>query len=257
MKKKLLLAAVCFVFLALAVFGGTTYVTAGHAILLWEHEETHSSFPMDWPAPRTDNVLVAVLDTGIDSDHEALRGKVEAEVNFSDSPTPDDLYGHGTHSAGIITGIAPDCSLLNVKVADDQGRCYCRSVAQGIEWAVDHNASVINVSLCVYAPCDELEVAVNYAWQNGVIIVAAACDLVKGQSITCYPALYEQCIAVALVKDYGIPIPLMTYEDWMDFGVAGFGVYSTLPNDQYGHKSGTSPAVAYVSGRVASIMAQP
>lgn len=230
------------------------YVSEVSVSQSWEAPEI--TIAEEWQIePISGQVVVAILDTGVDGDHVDLAGKVHSEVNFSDSSTPDDLYGHGTHCAGIITSIAPNCSLLNVKVANDQGRCYCRSIAQGIEWAVDHNASVINVSLCVHEPCDELEAAVNYAWQHGVVIIAAACSLEKGRPITCYPALYEQCIAVTAVKDDGSPIPLMIYEDWIDFEAPGSGVYSTLPDDNYGFKTGASPAVAYFSGQVASIMA--
>ena len=244
-----------FITILLGVLSYSALYVSDVSVSQWG--ETHiTTIAEEWQiAPISGQVVVAILDTGVDGDHVDLAGKVHSEANFSDSPTTDDLYGHGTHCAGIITSIAPDCVLLNVKVADDWGRCSGINVAQGIEWAVEHGASVVNVSLCVYSPCDELEATVNYAWQHGVVIIAAACSLEKGRPITCYPALYEQCIAVTAVKDDGSPIPLMIYEDWIDFEAPGSGVYSTLPDDNYGFKTGASPAVAYFSGQVASIMA--
>jgi subtilisin family serine protease len=111
-------------------------------------------------------ILVAVLDTGIDKSHEDLIGKVVAEVNFTDSPVAGDVYGHGTHIAGIIAaysdnglgvvGVAPQSLLLNVKVAEDDGRCETSAVARGIIWAVDNGAVVINISIEIREPSAEL-----------------------------------------------------------------------------------------------------
>ena len=140
-------------------------------------------------------ILVAVLDTGIDKNHEDLRGKVIAEVNFSESSSSDDFNGHGTFIAGIIAanidngigiaGISPNCSLLNVKVIDDEGYCKGTDIAQGIVWATDHGAKVINVSIEYNTGFHRLEEAVNYAWDNGALVISAA----SNQVITpVYPA---------------------------------------------------------------------
>jgi len=135
-------------------------------------------------------IVVAVIDTGIDKNHPDLYGKVIAEKNFvEDEPTTDDLYGHGTHCAGIIAGtgeasggryrgVAPGATLMNVRVLDSEGSGYLSDVIAGIEWAVDNGADVISISLGgshsgdVYAKPDCM--AVNAAMDAGVVVCVAA-----------------------------------------------------------------------------------
>jgi len=135
-------------------------------------------------------IVVAVIDTGIDKNHPDLYGKVIAEKNFvEDEPTTDDLYGHGTHCAGIIAGtgeasggryrgVAPGATLMNVRVLDSEGSGYLSDVIAGIEWAVDNGADVISISLGgshsgdVYAKPDGM--AVNAAMDAGVVVCVAA-----------------------------------------------------------------------------------
>jgi thermitase len=196
------------------------------------------------------SVIVAVLDTGIDEDNQDLADRVIAEVNFTNSPTGDDLYGHGTHMAGTIAAIAPECRLMNVKVADDAGRCEASVVARGITWAVDHGARIINISLCMKSSPD-LEEAVDYAWSQGAVIIAAAGN--TGTSTPSYPAYYDDCIAVAGTDKNDSLALLSSYGDWVDVAAPGFNIYSEVLHDQYGYKSGTSPAVAHVSGEAALV----
>jgi thermitase len=207
--------------------------------------------PQAWQITRGDQaVVVAVLDTGISRDNQDLAGRVVDEVNFSDSPTSDDLYGHGTHMAGTIAAIAPECRLMNVKVADDTGKCEPSVVARGIVWAVDHGAKVINLSLAMVASRD-LEQAVNYAWSRGAILVAAAGN--KGTSDPSYPAYYDKCLAVAGTNENNSLALLSSYGDWVDVAAPGFNIYSELPENQYGYKTGTSAAGAHVSGVAALV----
>jgi thermitase len=207
--------------------------------------------PQAWQITRGDqSIIVAVLDTGIDKDNQTLADRVVAEVNFTDSPTSNDLYGHGTHMAGTIAAIAPECRLMNVKVADDVGRCEPSVVARGIVWAVDHGAKVINISLSMKASPD-LEKAVNYAWSQGAILITAAGN--KGGSEPSYPAYYVNCLAVAGTNENNSLALLSSYGDWVDVAAPGFNIYSELPQNQYGYKTGTSAAGAHVSGVAALV----
>jgi thermitase len=206
-------------------------------------------------------VIVAILDTGIDKDHEDLRGVVVAEMNFVDSTTPSDINGHGTHIAGIIAansnndkgiaGLAPGACLMNLKVADDAGLCRSKDVARGIVWAVDMGAKVINISLEIVDPSEDVARAVEYAWGKGALVVAAAGN--NGSDTPVYPAGYEHTLAVAALTMEDCLAPLSNYGEWVDVAAPGMNIFSLLPDDNYGYKTGTSFAAAHVSG-VAAVL---
>jgi thermitase len=207
------------------------------------------------------DVVVAILDTGIDSGHEDLTGSVIDGINLTESSEIGDVHGHGTHIAGIIganadnglgiDGIAPDCWLLNVKVANDKGRCRASVLAEGIRWAVDHGADIINISIEIKEYSLYLEQAVNYAWDRGVIVIAAAGN--DGSDTAVYPAGFGNCISVTALRNESGLAPLANYGDWVDIAAPGYQVYSTLPGDEYGYKYGTSFAAAYASGLAARL----
>jgi subtilisin family serine protease len=204
-------------------------------------------------------VLVAVLDTGIDGDHKDLAGKVVAGKSFVEDASTGDLYGHGTPIAGIIAadadkdsgfaGMAPASRLINVKVADDDGRCQDTALSEGIIWAADNGASVINISIEMKDDTPRLKEAVDYAWDHGAIIIAAAGN--DGGSRPVYPAAYSNCLGVTGVRENGGLAPLANFGDWVDLAAPGYDIFTTLPGDSFGYKYGTSFAAAYVSGLAA------
>lgn len=115
--------------------------------------------PQAWEAGWTgEGVTVAVLDTGVDAEHPDLADAVVAAEDFSGSGSPDDVFGHGTHVAGIITGngaasggeivgVAPDVQIMNGKVLDDSGFGPDSAIIAGMEWAAAGGADVVNMSL--------------------------------------------------------------------------------------------------------------
>jgi thermitase len=207
-------------------------------------------------------VNIAILDTGIDSDHADLASKIVANANFSNSSTTDDIYGHGTHVAGIaaagtnngigVAGIGYDSTLMNVKVLSDSGSGYYSWVASGIIWAADNGAEVINLSLGGTSISQTLEEAVNYAWGKGVVIVAAAGN--SGTSSPFYPAYYTNCIAVAATDSNDSRPYWSNYGDWVDVAAPGSSIYSTTVDGGYGYKNGTSMASPHVAGLSALII---
>ena len=238
-----------------------------HAAALEITPETRGSETSEYsllsPAQLTLNqqardVVVAVLDTGIDATHPDLAGRIVGEKNFSPSTAVEDRNGHGTHIAGIIaatpnassgrSAIAPVSRLLNVKVADDYGLCDESNVARAIIWAADNGASVINVSLELRDPSPELEQAVDYAWGHGALVIAAAGN--DGSSQPVYPASYQHSLAVNASAGDRLA-PLSNYGTWVDVAAPGYQVYSTLPGNSYGYETGTSFAAAKVSGLAA------
>jgi thermitase len=215
------------------------------------------------------STTVAVLDSGVDNDHPDLVEKVVAHQNFSDGETGDDNYGHGTHVAGIIAatkdngigvaGVCPTCNILDVKVLNDTGYGSTSAIANGINWAVSKGAKVINMSLGQRTSSRTLEAAVNNAWNNGVVIVAAAGN--TGTTSKIYPAAYTNVIAVAATDNNDAKASFSTHgAKWVDVAAPGANVYSTFPNHpfylstQYGRAqgydvaNGTSMASPIVAG---------
>jgi len=233
---------------------------------------TKASFPQAWDKTTgSTNVKIAILDTGIDNNHQDLSSKVENWVNFTSSRTSDDLYGHGTHVAGIAAGVTNnglgiagggfDSRLLSVKVLNDNGSGYYSWIANGLVWAVDNGAKVVNLSLGGSSPSQTLEEAVNYAWNKGVVLVCAAGN--SGTSSPSYPAYYSNCIATAGTDVDDQKASWSNYGDWVDVAAPGLNIFSTLPNHRvkmtstrnYGSASGTSMATPFVAGLAGLIYA--
>lgn len=228
---------------------------------------------IDYPeatyAPAPGSVLVAVLDTGINSAHEDLVGKVVKAKSFVNTVSgTNDIVGHGTHVAGIIAansnnakgvaGVCPNCQLMNVKVLDDTGSGYMSTVANGLIWAVDNGAKVVNMSLGSTGKSALLEYAINYAWSRNVVVVAAAGN--SGNSALMYPAAYTNAIAVAATTNQDVKASFSSYgSSWVDVAAPGLYIASTWnkpgngitcanPNACYVYLSGTSMASPFVAG---------
>ena len=213
-----------------------------------------TGFRSAWDDTRGNGVRIAVIDSGIAAGHPDLAGKVVAQRDFVNGDgTADDDLGHGTHVAGIAaartgngTGIAggcPGCEILVAKTM--QGRIgYDSDVAEGITWAADNGADVINLSLTGPAPSSILKNAVDYAWNKGAVVVAAAGN--SGDGTVQYPASYSNAIAVAATNRYDDRASFSTVGEWVDVSAPGVGILSTLPGG-YGYMGGTSMATPHVA----------
>ena len=212
--------------------------------------------PDAWSVTRgNSSIKIAILDTGIDLTHPDLMAKIVASQNFSSSTTVDDLYGHGSHTAGIaaasigngigVAGVGYNCSLMNVKVMDDSGSGYYSSIENGIIWAADNGANVISMSLGGGSDSSTLQQAVDYAWNKGVVVVAAAGN--SASSSPSYPAYYTNCIAVAATDPNDALYSFSNYGDWVDVAAPG-NAYSTYLNGGYATMYGTSMSTPHVAG---------
>ncbi len=203
------------------------------------------------------SVIIAVVDTGVDASHPEFQGRVLQGYDFVDGDSdPDDANGHGTHVAGIaaagtnngigIAGMCGRCTLLPVRVLDEDGVGTWSNVADGIVYAVDHGAKVINLSLTGKYSSDAVADAVNYAWNHGVLVVAAAGN--SNSSDPGYPAAYDKVMAVAATTPDDSKWGLSNYGSWITIAAPGATVYSTVPGGGYDFKSGTSMATPHVAG---------
>ena len=194
-----------------------------------------------WGVTTGSGIKVAVLDSGVASDNVDITPKVVARANFTNGTTGEDNYGHGTHVAGIVAatadntvgvaGVCPGCTILDGKVLNDSGVGSSSSLANGINWAVNNGAKVINMSLGVRAS-RTLEAAVNNAWSKGVVLVAAAGNGSNQAKI--YPGAYPNVIAVAATDNTDAKASFSTYgASWVDVAAPGVNIYSTFPNHTF------------------------
>lgn len=208
---------------------------------------------------------IAVIDTGVDYTHPDLDGKTILGYDFvADDNNPMDENGHGTHVAGIaaaetnnatgIAGMAPNTKVLAVRVLDASGSGTLDDIASGIRYAADNGAEVINMSLGCNCHTVALEDAVNYAWNKGVVVVAAAGN--DGVSTTFEPASYTNVIAVGAVDSRDRKASFSNWGTWVDVVAPGVQIASTYPGNQYVYMDGTSMASPFVAGLAALLKGQ-
>lgn len=165
--------------------------------------------PDAWKLGEGSDVVVAVIDTGVTKVGDLAGTKFVPGYNFvANNDNADDDHGHGTHVAGTIAqstnnkigvaGVAFRAAIMPIKVLSARGSGSMAGIAQGIRWAADHGANVINMSLGGPFPVGTIASAINYARGKGVVVIAAAGNDGKGK--VSYPARYPGVIAVAATQ---------------------------------------------------------
>jgi len=202
------------------------------------------------------DVIIAVVDTGADLQHTDLKGNLIQGYNVIDpSIQPKDDVGHGTHVAGIIgavvnnnegvAGISWYNKVMPVKALDSSGAGTTYSVAEGVIWATDHGAKVINMSLGNYADSEFLHDAIKYAYNRDVVIVAATGN--DNTERPGYPAAYPEVFSVSATDSSMKRASFSNYGDYVDVVAPGESIASTYLNNEYAALSGTSMATPHVA----------
>jgi thermitase len=210
----------------------------------------------------SENVIVGVVDTGADLNHPDLQGRLQTGYNVVDpaSPPMDDV-GHGTHVAGIISALVNNGEgvagmtwynpVMPVKVLDQTGAGNTYNVAQGIIWAADHGAKVINMSLGNYADANFLHDAIKYAFNKDIVLIAASGN--DNTEQPGYPAAYPEVLAVAASDSTKQRASFSNFGDYIGVTAPGVNIPSTYPHNQYAALSGTSMASPHVTALAALI----
>jgi thermitase len=216
-----------------------------------------------WQVNRGDkSVTVAVVDTGVDMNHTDLQGNLASGYNVvKPGNAPMDDVGHGTHVAGIISALVNNGlgvagmtwynPVMPVKALDASGSGSTYAVAQGVIWATDHGAKVINMSLGNYADAQFLHDAVRYAFDHDVVIVAASGN--DNTDRPGFPAAYPEVFGVAATDARNNKASFSNYGDYIDVAAPGVSIASTYPHNQYAALSGTSMACPHVTALAALI----
>jgi subtilisin family serine protease len=249
--------------------------------------------PNAWPISKGHGVTIAIVDTGVDLAHADLRGQLwsnpgEVAGNgvdddgdgyvddvhgwdfVSGDSDPQDEQGHGTHVAGVagattdnavgIAGMGWNVSLMSVRVLDGDGDGTVWRLAQGIRYAVDRGARVINLSLGGYGADPTTRSAVAYAQDKGCLVVASAGN--DGDEAgfddkpPFYPAAYGGVLGVAATDSGDRRASFSNYGAYVDVAAPGVQIYSAVPSGGYGYLSGTSMSAPLVSGLAALLWAR-
>lgn len=216
-------------------------------------------------------VKIAVMDTGINASHPDLRVAGGISMIGDSSPLTDG-NGHGTHVAGVIgalnnsigvVGAAPDAEIYSVKVLGSDGAGKLEYVLNGIQWAIDHEMDIINLSLTTENNIPELQELLKKAYQQGILIVGAAGNietLTQEQEDTLYPARYSSVIAVGSINSDNALSHFSYQGPSVELVAPGQGVNSTYSNattsteEDYKVSQGTSVSTPFVAAVFAQYM---
>lgn len=207
-------------------------------------------------------VKIGIIDTGINLSHPDLR--VAGGVSFvPGNPSYDDDSGHGTQVSGIIAaldndfgavGVAPDAELYSIKTLDSAGKGNISDVIAGINWAIDHDLDIINLSFTSPTGTSLLESTLQTAYDKGILIIAASGNTLNPSTYitdVLYPARYNTVLAVGSVDEKLNRSIFSYYGANLDFTAPGENILSTSiggSDEQYAYTYGTSMAAPFVTG---------
>ncbi len=214
------------------------------------------------------DVIIAIVDSGVSLSHPDLAGQFVQGRNFTSGDTEaidDQWVSHGTVVSGIIgglldneigvSGVAPGCRMMPIRVMDRFGFTFEEWIADGIIYAVDNGATVLNISIGLPSASSILRDAVVYAYQSGAVICASTGNI--STDPIGYPAKYPETIAVGATNNQDLVATFTSTGPEITLAAPGRNIYSTWDTasepDTYKRRSGTSFSVPYVTATVALI----
>ncbi|MEJ9315039.1 S8 family peptidase [Priestia megaterium] len=242
------------------------FYTSNDPFFAYQYGPQKVQAPDAWDVTTSNgNIKIAIIDTGVQLNHPELAIKLWPGYNFVEGNlNPNDGNGHGTHVAGIagaltenslgIAGIAPSASIIPVRALDNSGNGTLSNIANAITYSTNAGAKVINLSLGSSQGSITLENAINHAWNQGVVIVAAAGN--EASNTLTYPAAYQNVIAVASTDINDQKSDFSNYGTWVEVSAPGSTILSTYTGSYYAYLSGTSMACPHVAGLAALLAAQ-
>ena len=226
---------------------------------------TAFNLPDAWEHTKGKGVTIAVLDTGCDLDHPDIAANlvVKRGANIlNPSKPPADDNAHGTHCCGIIAapkndlgiiGVAPQATIMPVKVLDRNGSGDLNAVTKGIYFAIRNKVDIISMSLGAPFPVQNLHNAIRLATKKGIPVFCAAGNSGLTKNVF-YPARYPETIAIGSIDENFKRSSFSNTGQNLDFMAPGGKILSAIPDDWYGVMSGTSMACPFAVGVTALLM---
>jgi thermitase len=225
------------------------------------------SAPAAWNiATGSSNMIIAVPDSGIDLNHPDLPSVVAGKnfVNNTNNVSDNGVnYGHGTAVSGAaaaagnnsigVSGVSWRNPIMPLVVLDPAtGQFTYTRLISAINYAADNGAKIISMSLAGPTYSSALQAAVNYAWEKGLVLIAAAGN--KASNVPLYPAALDNVISVSATDSSDHPATFTNYGDWIDVAAPGVSIRTTMMGGGYGNWNGTSLATPQVAGLAALIL---